>query len=342
MRDRGLGGEPRVGAAQIVAHAGQPHREALDVRLVDHRLVPRRVQPAVALPVEPRVDHDALRDRVGVVLVVELEVGVLLAGRHVRQHVAGVVPDRALDRLRVRVDQQLAGVEAVTLRRRVRPGDAEPVALARPDQRQVAVPVQRGPLGQVDALLVAVVGVEQAQLHAGRVLGEQREVRAAAVPRRAERERLAGPDLPHRTTAPASGASAPSRSSPATSTGSPSSGHGCVAEVGEDPVRAAPHGQAAAVALRPRLRAGQLRAQRQRGRVDVSQSGRLARAGELGRRERGRVLRVGHLAAELGERGELAPPPLAGRGRRCPRRCGRRRTGTARPRRTPRPGTASA
>ena len=117
VRDRVVGGEAGVGPAQVLAHAGALHREALDVGLVDHRLVPRGAQPAVALPVEARVDDDALRDRVGVVLVVGLEVGVLLAGRHVRQHVAGVEQDRALDRLGVRVEQQLARVEAVTLAR---------------------------------------------------------------------------------------------------------------------------------------------------------------------------------------------------------------------------------
>ena len=37
--------------------------EALDVRLVDHRLVPGRARRRVVLPVEGRVDDDALRDR---------------------------------------------------------------------------------------------------------------------------------------------------------------------------------------------------------------------------------------------------------------------------------------
>src|SRR5688572_4110793 len=108
---------------------------------------------------------------------------------------------------------------------RVGPVHAVAVALPGPDERQVAVPVEGGHLAQLDPLLDAVLA-EQAQLDARGVLGEDREVRAAAVPRRAEWEGVARPDLPHRTTAPASGASAPSRTSPAVSTGSPSSGHG--------------------------------------------------------------------------------------------------------------------
>ena len=225
VRDGVVGREAGVGAAQVLAHPGPQLREALHVGLVDHRLVHRGAQRAVALPLEARVDHYALRDRVGVVLVVGLEVGVLAAGRDVGQDVAEVEPDRPLDRLRVRVEQQLARVEAMALGRRVRAVDAVSVALARADERQVPMPVERGPLGQLDALLGAV-GVEQGQLDAGRILGEEREARAAAVPCCAERERVAGPDLPHRTTAPASGASAPSRTSPAVSNGSPSSGHG--------------------------------------------------------------------------------------------------------------------
>ena len=61
--DRLVRGEPRIGAAQILAHAGVQLREAAHVQLVDHRLVPRRLELPVALPVEARVDHDAARHR---------------------------------------------------------------------------------------------------------------------------------------------------------------------------------------------------------------------------------------------------------------------------------------
>jgi hypothetical protein len=54
-------------------------REPLRVHLVDDRVVPRRGRGVVVLPVERRVDDDALRDRGGVVLVVRLEIGVIAA-----------------------------------------------------------------------------------------------------------------------------------------------------------------------------------------------------------------------------------------------------------------------
>ncbi len=201
-----LRGETRVGAAQVVAHLRVQHREALDVRLVDHRLVQRRVRPAVALPVEARVDHHRLGHGVDVVLVVALEVGVLVVGRHVGQHVGRVPLHGAVDRLRVRVEQQLGRVEAGAGLGVVGAVDAEAVALARADAGQEAVPRMRGALGEVDPLL-GFVAVEQAQLHPLGVLGEDREVRPLPVPRRAEREGAAGPDLGHRTSAPASGGS---------------------------------------------------------------------------------------------------------------------------------------
>ena len=106
---------------------------------------------------------------------------------------AALVVDVAVDRVRVRVDQELGRVEAQPGLRLVRPVDAVAVALPGPDARQVAVPVERVALGQLDARLCPVV-VEEAQLDSFGVLGEEREVRALAVPGRAERERRPGPD----------------------------------------------------------------------------------------------------------------------------------------------------
>ena len=102
--------------------------------------------------------------------------------------------DPAVDRLRVRVEQQLARVAPVAAGRVVGPVHAVAVALARHDPRQVAVPDQRLALGEVVAGLDAVV-VEQAQLHPLRDLGEDREVGAATVVGRAEGVRRSGPHV---------------------------------------------------------------------------------------------------------------------------------------------------
>src|SRR5213079_1728502 len=98
-----------------------------------------------------------------------------------------------LDRLRVRVEQELVRIEAVPARRVVRAVDSVAVPPARADAGDVAMPVVRGDVVQLDPRLA--VAFEQAELDALRVLGEEREVRPLAVPRRAERERLTRPDL---------------------------------------------------------------------------------------------------------------------------------------------------
>ena len=108
------------------------------------------------------------------------------------QDVRRVPAHGAVDLLRVRIDQELRRVEAPPRRGVVRPVHAVAVVLAGPDAGQVAVPAERGALLHLDPLLGAVL-VEQAQLDPFGVLGEEREVRAVAVPFRAERERLSRP-----------------------------------------------------------------------------------------------------------------------------------------------------
>jgi hypothetical protein len=63
VADRCLGGEARIGAAEVVANPRQLLREALHVELVDDGLRPGAVERPVALPVERPVDDDAPRDR---------------------------------------------------------------------------------------------------------------------------------------------------------------------------------------------------------------------------------------------------------------------------------------
>ena len=165
---------------------------------------------------------------------------------------------------------------------RVRPVDAVAVALARADERQVAVPVERRALVQLDALLGAVL-VEQAQLDARGVLGEDREVRAAAVPVRAERERVAGPDLAALTGPP------PRRAGAARRRGRrrrPAPARRPAATARRRSWRGCGTGRARTVSRRPSARAvglgavgAQLGAQRERVAVERAQPGGLARGG---------------------------------------------------------------
>ena len=77
IAEGGLGREPGVGAAEILADLRMGLGESLDMGLVDDRVGERDLQPAVSFPVERVVDHDRFRNRGRVVLVVGLEVVVL-------------------------------------------------------------------------------------------------------------------------------------------------------------------------------------------------------------------------------------------------------------------------
>jgi hypothetical protein len=187
-----IGGEGAVRSPQVVADLRMALREALHVRLVDDRVVPRDLRRPVVLPVEGRIDDDALGDGLGVVLVVELEVGVFRGARYVRQDVGAIPLDRPLDRLRVRVDEELARIEAMPGGGVVRTVDAVPVSPTRLDAGEVAMPVVRGHRAQLHLRLA--VAVEEAQHDALGVLGEDGEVRPFAVPRRPEREGVTRPD----------------------------------------------------------------------------------------------------------------------------------------------------
>ena len=77
--DGRLRGQPGVAAAQVLGHVRVELGEALDVQLVDHRLVPGGARRPVVAPGEGRVDHRRQRGEGGAVAVVEREVGLRVA-----------------------------------------------------------------------------------------------------------------------------------------------------------------------------------------------------------------------------------------------------------------------
>src|SRR5690606_6071174 len=84
---------------------------------------------------------------------------------------------------RVRIDEQLVRIEAMTLLGLVGPVNAIAVDRARAEPFDVAMPDLVGIFGQLDALeLPLAVAVEQAQLDLGRMRREQREIDPFTVP----------------------------------------------------------------------------------------------------------------------------------------------------------------
>ena len=174
--------ESGEGAALMFRHVGMQFRVAAHVRLVEHGVPPRHRPPVrLALPVEVRIDDDALGDEGRAVALVERQV-VLLGADGVAE-ARGIPLQLAVMRARVRIEQQLVRIEAMTGRRLVRPVHAIAVQRRRTDAGHVAVPDLVGVLGQLDPLQLAVARrVEQADLDLGGVGGEQAEVDPLAVP----------------------------------------------------------------------------------------------------------------------------------------------------------------
>ena len=171
---------PEVGPRMRRAR-GRGLGEAADVHLVDDRVLHRAPERLVALPVVVgHVDDDAAQ-RV----------------REVVLRTAGLdpVPERRGGAASVRVDQDLVRVEAMTLTMKVL-GAVDPICIAHPGRHpgDMDVPEVEGPVGigvEDDRLdrLGRVVTLEDQQLDAGGMAGEEREVGALAIGCRPERVR---------------------------------------------------------------------------------------------------------------------------------------------------------
>ena len=178
-----------VGAALLFGNFRVELGQALDVRLVDDRLVVGDPQLAVAVPLEERVDDDAVHGVRGRVAVIA-RVGVAeFVGEERR-----VPVDLALDGLGVGVHQQLVRVEAVAVFGFVRAVDPVAVLLSGLDLRQVAVPHVAVHFGQFDPGFGEVVS-EEAQFHPLGALAEQGKIGASAVKSGSQRVSRSGPDF---------------------------------------------------------------------------------------------------------------------------------------------------
>src|ERR1700730_13841928 len=86
-------------------------RKPLDVQLIDQRLMPRGTEERIVSPAEGRIDDDALRETDDAVALIPRQVGVWVPHRVTKQ---GITPtDRPSNRLGVRIQQELGGVETV-------------------------------------------------------------------------------------------------------------------------------------------------------------------------------------------------------------------------------------
>ncbi len=182
--------QPEVLAAVSDRHVRVQLREALDVQLVDDRVAPGHVRRPRVAPVEAAFDDPGLGHEGRAVLAIGYAVVVLARTAQRR------VPQQpSVERERRRIDQQLGGIEAVAVARRVRAVHSIAVQRAGAAElgRQEAVPDLAGAPRQAQACALLAAGrIEQAQLDAGRIGRVDREIGALPGPVRAERLRHAG------------------------------------------------------------------------------------------------------------------------------------------------------
>ena len=189
--DDRLVADPGICPANAFRDIGMGHAQALDVSFVDDGVVVLVSRRPVVAPVKERVDdHGQHRVTQGVRLVELLGIAKVIGVKR------PVSVDLTVDGFRVRVEQQLRGVAAVTVGGVIRAVDSEPISLAGLDGREVAVPHVSVDLGQFDPGLNAVVG-DQADLDLGRNLGEEGEVDTAAIERRSQGIGMARPEGVH-------------------------------------------------------------------------------------------------------------------------------------------------
>ncbi len=147
--DDRLRSEAGVEATQAFVHPGMQLGEAFDVRLVNDRMVPGDAAPSIiTAPVEVGIHDCAFGHEGRAVPLVEGQVVPLGADR-VAEH--GGVPDELAGvGARVRVEQELVRIEAMSGLGLERPVGAEPVERAGPDAGDMAVEDFVGILGQLE------------------------------------------------------------------------------------------------------------------------------------------------------------------------------------------------
>ena len=133
--DRRLGRQRRVGAAQLLRHVRVQLREALDVQLVDQRLVPRRARRPIVAPGERRIDRPRPSGANGALSRSSNDRSSSWSPMRVaEQRVVPAARARPID-LGVRIEHHLVRVEAMPVLRLVRAVDAVAVELARARRR---------------------------------------------------------------------------------------------------------------------------------------------------------------------------------------------------------------
>src|SRR5262249_3345813 len=173
---------PAHGERDALMEIGQ----TLNVGFVDDGRTPAAPRGTVISPCVHGIVHDTFGHHWRAVSPVHREIAATRAQTITEKRV--VPDDPAVEPARVRIDQELIGVETMPFFWSVGAMHAVAIELAGHYALEVAVPDLVGSQRQADAVrLVRPVGLEQAEVDGARMSRKQREVDATTVPGRAQR-----------------------------------------------------------------------------------------------------------------------------------------------------------
>ena len=171
----------RIGPADLLGNVRVRHRQALDVRFVDHGFVPGGPKRLVVPPIKGVVDDDAQRGKSRAVALVKSQIVSLRANGVTKQRI--VPMNFPADGLGVGIEQELVAVETQAFLRLIWPVHPVAVKLARAHLGQVNMPHPVGAFPQADGLrfLRVLRLIEQAEIDVFGAFRKQGEIRPFAI-----------------------------------------------------------------------------------------------------------------------------------------------------------------
>jgi len=142
--------QSRVSSPQLLGDVRVPDGKAFNVRFINHRLVRWCPGMSIIAPIKIGSDHNRFRDEGSTVFVIRRTVRIV---EEMGEH--RLVPlHLTFDGARVRIEQQLSRIAAMSFRWRPGSVDSKAVALAGPEIGQIAVPAKAGYFRQVEPCLI--------------------------------------------------------------------------------------------------------------------------------------------------------------------------------------------
>ena len=186
--------QSRVGSSQLLGNFSHQFRKALHVQFVDDCPFPGDIRPLIFSPCESGIDDQSQGGIRGRVAIVEGKILITLVFTETEQ--CFIPFQHPTNSAGIRVKQDFVRVESKTVLRRIRAVNSKSVKSARFQVGKVGMKDVVGSFGQFDPFrfLMIIGRIEQAQFDLGRIVGEQSDINACAIPNGSQRIRMSWPD----------------------------------------------------------------------------------------------------------------------------------------------------